>query len=94
MAQPICLVTVPLAAALRPAYQTVKRFSPLQSLWSIPLVYNREEGNAGSSWPCTGVHVAVKCILDKLCSDTPCLAWLETTKVFTTTLPLREGKQL
>lgn len=81
------LITVPLAAALRPAYQTGKLVSPWQSLWSIPLVYNREEGNAGSSWPCAGVRVAVKCILDKencvkCILVTPCPAWTETTKVF------------
>lgn len=92
MALPISLFAVPLAAAVRPFYQTVKLFSPWQSLRSTPLAYNREEGNAGSSWPCTGVRIAVKCIVDELRSETCCLAWPETTKVFTTTLPLKEGK--
>jgi len=89
------LFTVPLAAAVRPAYQTVKLFYPWQSSWSIiSLLYNREEWNAGGSWPCIGVFVAVKCIPGKLCSDTHSLAWPETTKAFTTALPLKEGKWL
>lgn len=45
MAVPLFLITVPLAAALRPIYQTVKLFSPWQSLWSMPFLSSWEEGN-------------------------------------------------